>query len=196
VVQTAWPWKKDIDNEKRTPQVLVKMKSGIAHRDFRVKGAEKELRELGLKDGDTVLDFESGTGIYTIAAAKAVGGKGTVHAVDVHPAALEMLERKSRALGLTNVDTIYSDLDTGLNDSTVDFVIFYDVLKGKKRVSGLLLEACRVIKPKGFLLIKQPGMKEDRINEMVLKDGFFSFSGKQGGVLRYAKILGCFREVS
>jgi ubiquinone/menaquinone biosynthesis C-methylase UbiE len=192
----AWPWKNDIDNEKRTPHVLVRVKGGLVHRGFRVRNAEKELRELGLREGCSVLDFESGAGVYTIAAARVVGVKGMVHAVDIHPTSLAMIEKKSKSLGLSNVDTIYSDLETGIDASSVDFVIFYNVLSGKKRVKGLLSEACRVVKPTGMLLVKQPGMKEDKVNERVLKDGFFSFAGRQGMVLRYSKIMGAFREVS
>jgi ubiquinone/menaquinone biosynthesis C-methylase UbiE len=196
VVATAWPWKEDIDKEKRAPHILVRMKGGLAHRGFRVKGAEKELRELGVSGGSRVLDFESGTGVYTIAAARIVGEKGIVHAVDLHPASLEIVEKKAKALGLGNVDAIYSDMETGIDASSVDFILLFGVLSGKKRVSGLLCEAHRVVKPAGLLLVKQPGMKDDKVNEMMLKDGFFSFAGRKGAVLTYRKINGSFREVS
>lgn len=196
MVATAWPWKDDIDREKRAPHILVKMKGGLAHMGFRVKGAESELRELGVSEGSSVLDFGCGAGLYTIAAARIVGKGGIVHAVDPHPASLEIVEGKAKSLGLGNVDAIYSDLETGIDASSLDFILLFGVLSGKKRVSGLLSEAHRVVKSAGLLLVKQPGMKDDKVNEMMLKDGFFSFAGRRGMTLTYRKINGSFKEVS
>lgn len=192
----AWPWKDDIDKEKRTPGIIVKMSGHITHRGFRAKGAEKELRELGVRAGCSVMDFQCGAGVYAIAAARIAGAGGTVHAVGLHPASLEMLEKKAKSAGLHNVDTIYSDLDTGIAASSVDFVILHGIIDGKKRVSGLLSEAHRVIKADGLLLLVHPGKDDGRINDMLLKDGFFCFAGRQGRVMKYRKIVGSFKEVS
>ncbi len=196
VVLTAWPWQKDIDNEKRTPNVIVKMKGKVTHRSFRTKSAESDLRSLGLKEDNVILDFGCGTGIYTIAAARVVGEKGTVHAVDLHPEILSMIEKRAASLGLKNIDTIYSDLETGVDEESVDAVLFYDVLKGKKMVRDLLSEAYRVVKEDGSLFVRQPGIKEDRVKDMVIKDGLFSYMGKHGKTLKFRKIEGEFHEVS
>lgn len=192
----AWPWKKDIDNEKRAPRILMKMKHKVSHRGFRTQRAEDDLKSLGVKNGMTVVDFGCGTGIYTVAAAKIVGEKGTVHAVDLHPTLLEMIEKKGKEMGLSNIDTIYSDLETGVDENSVDVVIFYDVLKNIKRVRELLDEANRIVKNDGTLVVRQSRMKEDRIKEMVLKDGFFIYTGKKGKTLKFRRIKGAFHEIS
>lgn len=191
----AWLWQRDIDNEKRTPGVIVKFRGKVGHRDFRTAGAEADLRSLGLGTGGVVLDFGCGTGVYTIAAARVVGPSGRVHAVDLHPTALEMIERRASSLGLHNVDTIYSDLETGVDDESVDAVLFYDVLRRAKRRRELLSEAYRVVKEDGLLLIRQTRMREDRIHDVVLKDGLFCYLGKHGKTMKYRKIEGTFHEI-
>ena len=46
------------------------------------KYSEKLLREVGIKKGQTVLDFGCGKGNYTIPVAKIVGQDGFVYALD------------------------------------------------------------------------------------------------------------------
>ncbi len=186
----------DIDNERRSPRVFVKMKSRVTHNRLRVSGAMKELKSFGLDEGMTVVDFGCGSGIYTIAAAKVVGNSGTVHAVDLHPTLLEMAEKRALGMGLTNIDTIYSDLETGVDEDSVDIVIFYNVLTSTRSVRELLFEANRIIKEDGTLLIRQSGMTQDKIKVMVLKDGFFSYLGKRGKTMKFKKIIGAFHEIS
>jgi 23S rRNA U2552 (ribose-2'-O)-methylase RlmE/FtsJ len=53
-------------------------------RDF-FRPPERILREAGIRDGLTVLDFGCGPGGFSQAAAKLVGPEGRVYAVDNHP---------------------------------------------------------------------------------------------------------------
>ena len=43
---------------------------------------EEEIRKLGLKEGQKILDYGCGIGSYTFPAAKLVGEKGRVYALD------------------------------------------------------------------------------------------------------------------
>ncbi len=192
----AWLWQRNIDDEKRAPHFLMKIKHRVSHRKFRTKRAEDDLKSLGVEKGMTVVDFGCGTGVYTIAAARIVGNKGTVHAVDLHPTLLELAEKKALEMGLTNIDTIYSDLETGVDDGSADVVLFYNVLKNVKRVRELLTEANRIVKEKGILLVRQTDTREDRVKDMVLKDGLFSFLGSHGNTLKFRRIKGSFHEIS
>ena len=52
------------------------------------------LKKVGLKSGQTVLDFGCSVGHYTIPAAKVVGNTGIVYTVDKEQQALDELQQK------------------------------------------------------------------------------------------------------
>ena len=191
----AWLRQRDIDDEKRTPHVIVRLRGRFSHLGVSPAKAESELKKLGVKTGWKILDFGCGSGVYTMAAARLAGRKGMVHAVDLHPANLEMIEKKAKELGLGNIDTVYSDLHTGIDDESMDAALICNELKRRKNVKELLEEVHRVIKPSGVLLVWESGMKRDMTRERVLKDGLFQYKGSEGKVLKFRKIKGAFHEI-
>ena len=90
----------------------------------------KFLRKVGLRAGQTVLDFGCRVGRYTIPAAKVVGSEGIIYAVDKEPQALNELEQKAVHVNLKNIRTINSSgrIEIDLENDSVDVVLFYDVL--------------------------------------------------------------------
>jgi ubiquinone/menaquinone biosynthesis C-methylase UbiE len=191
----AWLWQRDIDDEKRTPGLIFRIKSALAPKSISLGRAERILSEIGLKPGQTVLDFGCGPGQFTIAAARLVGDKGYVHALDVHPTALEMVGGMASERGLSNVETIYSDLDTGLDEASVDAVLLFDAVRKRKDVSLVLREIHRILKPQGSLHVRGSGMKPGRIEDLMVKDGHFRLRGSSGSILSFEKVEGSFREV-
>jgi ubiquinone/menaquinone biosynthesis C-methylase UbiE len=73
-----------------------------SHADFRDIQAESNrvLDTLGLKAGETIIDFGTGTGTFAIEAAKRAL---RVHAVDVSPAMLARAKEKAAREGITNI---------------------------------------------------------------------------------------------
>ena len=61
------------------------------------------IRRAGLKPGMRVLDAGCGPGRVTIPAAKLVGSKGEVVALDIQPAMLDMARQRAKSAGLENV---------------------------------------------------------------------------------------------
>jgi len=167
----------------------------ITHRGVRVKRAEELLRNLGVREGHSVLDVDCGTAVHTMAAARIVGERGTVHAVDIHPATIEMTEKRARKMGLKNVETIYSDLETGLEDGSMDTVLMFNCLKGRRNRSEIMKEMHRVVKTDGVVFVRESGMGDDKVNELMLKDGYFNLRGKILNTLKYQKIEGGFHEI-
>lgn len=58
---------------------------------------------LELAPGAVACDLGAGPGYFALRMAQAVGPEGRVHAVDVDPRMLEILERRAREAGLANV---------------------------------------------------------------------------------------------
>jgi len=118
------------------------------------KNAYQVLSELGVRAGQTVLDFGCGTGTYTIPAAELVGDQGQVYALDVNRKALDKLMKKAQQKGLTNIVRIDSSgKEIELNDKTVDIILLIDVLQNIEDKTTLFKEICRVLAPGGTLAV-------------------------------------------
>ena len=115
------------------------------------------VEQLGLQSGMKVADLGSGSGFYALAAARAVGDKGKVYAVEVQKDLLEKLKKEATHQGLHNIEVIWGDIErqggTKLRDQAVDAVIAANVLfqvENKKEFAG---EIKRILKPKGRLML-------------------------------------------
>lgn len=56
------------------------------------------LRKIGLKAGQTILDFGARNGHYSIPAAQAVGSSGVVYALDKNEHELKKLNQKAKCI--------------------------------------------------------------------------------------------------
>jgi precorrin-6B methylase 2 len=61
------------------------------------------LEDVGIKAGQVVLDFGCGSGTYTVPAARIVGDKGKVYALDKDSEVLNELMQKAQSARLNNV---------------------------------------------------------------------------------------------
>ena len=118
------------------------------------------LQQIGIRRGQTVLDFGCGYGAYTIPVAEIVGKHGRVYALDKDKEALDALMQRGESAGLKNIDRMETlgELEIGLTDEAVDVVLLFDVFHSfsfpktddRRR---LLIEIRRVMKPSAFLAI-------------------------------------------
>jgi ubiquinone/menaquinone biosynthesis C-methylase UbiE len=112
---------------------------------------EAVLRDLRV--GMVFMDVGCGDGFFSILAAKKVGEKGEVYAVDSDASAIERLNRKAQAEGLKNIVS-----KIGLAEETVfcsgcaDFVFFSMVLHDFVDPAKVLRNAKEMIKPSGRLV--------------------------------------------
>ena len=116
-----------------------------------------------IKPGAHVLDYGCGPGNYTIAAAKLVGPSGKVYAVDIHPLAISEVQNKADIKGLRNVQTILTDCNTKLPDSSVDAVLLFYVLHDFKNPDVIIKELNRVLKPMGVLLVIDHKLENEKV---------------------------------
>lgn len=67
---------------------------------------EETLVKAGIKPGDIFLDIGCGTGYFALPAARLVGPKGLVYALDVSGVMLAELRSKTASLGVFNLHTL------------------------------------------------------------------------------------------
>ena len=149
--------------------------------------ARKQLLKSGVKEGQTILDFGCGPGFYAIPAAEIVGTKGKVYALDIHPLAVQSVQRKAEKKGLTNITTILSPRDTGLPDKSIDVAVIYDAIHMIKDREPLIRELHRVTKPKGILSITAEHIKAEDVIKIAEKDGLFSLKERQRNLLNFER---------
>ncbi|MFA5001170.1 MAG: class I SAM-dependent methyltransferase [Candidatus Paceibacterota bacterium] len=116
------------------------------------------LRQLKLTSGMTVVDFGAGSGAYTLPVAGLVAPAGKVYAVEIQKDLLETIKKTAETDRLGEVvKPIWGDVEqqggVGLADNLADAIIISNVLFQAKSMYTLALEAKRILKPGGKILI-------------------------------------------
>jgi ubiquinone/menaquinone biosynthesis C-methylase UbiE len=120
--------------------------------------AKKVLEIAGLSEGARVADLGCGArGYFSLQAAKLVGTKGVVYAVDILKSALNGVESNARLHGLSNIRTLWSDLEkfgaTKLPENYLDFALLINILFQTVDDETVIKEAVRLLKRGGKLLV-------------------------------------------
>ncbi len=123
--------------------------------DFFGNHSNKKFKTLGLKEGQTVVDYGCGPARYIKNASECVGDKGKVLAVDVHPLAIENVQHKIKNYNLQNVEAVLANgYSTSIDSNTADMVYALDMFHMVEKPSLLLQELHRIVKPDGVILIE------------------------------------------
>ena len=153
------------------------MALGYKFRDFLLPRVYV-LKEAGIRPGFHVLDYGCGPGSYIAPLANLVGESGKIYALDIHPLAIQMVQKIVLKKGLGNVETIHSDCATGLEKNLIDVVLLYDTYHNLSDSESVLTELHRVLKPEGLLSFSDHHMKEDEILSRITETGLFRLSEK------------------
>lgn len=136
--------------------------------------ADRTFRQLGVKKGQTVVDYGCGPARYIRHVSLAVGEKGRVYAVDIHPIAVEKVNKKVRQLGLDNVTAVQAaGYDSGIPDHTADLVFALDMFHMIKKSAPFLRELHRICKPSGQVIIEDGHQSRKETLEKITKSGYW-----------------------
>jgi ubiquinone/menaquinone biosynthesis C-methylase UbiE len=106
-----------------------------------------------LRFGMVFVDVGCGDGFFSILAAKKVGDKGRVYAVDIDSNAIAKLKNKAEAEGLPNIVTVVGRAeDTVFCDQCADFVLYSMNLHDFADPEKVLRNAKQMIKPDGQIV--------------------------------------------
>ncbi|MBP7831693.1 MAG: class I SAM-dependent methyltransferase [Candidatus Pacebacteria bacterium] len=118
----------------------------------------KNIEQLELTRNMVIADLGSGTGFYTIAAAKKIkGGDGRVYSVEVQRELLQHIQEMARKESLNNIDYIWGNIEkrggTKIHDKIIDCAIVSNVLFQVEDRQGFIAELKRILKPEGKVLL-------------------------------------------
>ena len=152
-----------------------------------VRNPYKLLNAAGLKKGQKVVEVGCGPGFFTIPAARVVGDKGHVYAVDIHPRAIARVKQKIEKEALKNLTPMCINAsNTGLPGRSVDLAFLFGLRYVAGGLENVISELQRILKPGGILSFeKTRGLEKGLIEEV--ERGGFTYTGKKGRIFLFTK---------
>ena len=124
---------------------------------------EQILQAAGLHSGMVFMDIGSADGFFAILAAKMVGEKGKVYALDINPTTIRTLQSNAQKAGLKNVQAIVGAAEEiVICRECADIIFFSMVLHDFQDPAKVLLNAKKMIKPEGLLVNLDWEKQEDK----------------------------------
>ncbi len=114
------------------------------------------LKQFGVYGAQDVADFGVGGGHIALTAARRLEG-GTLFAVDLEKEILSRLVAEAHLRGHKNIHPIWGDFSrpkgVPLKDESLDRIIIANTIHGIDDRNGMILEAKRLLRPDGKILL-------------------------------------------
>lgn len=114
---------------------------------------DQVIAALGLSPGAVVCDVGVGPGTFAIPMARAVGPQGRVHAIDVEPRMLELLERRAREAGVSNVRPLLSTDGEAAPPEPCELVLMVNAYHHFPDGAATLRRLARSLRPGGRIAV-------------------------------------------
>ena len=117
----------------------------------------QNVQAFGFNGAMKIADFGAGSGAYALVLASRLRDNGKIFAIDVQKELLAKLALEARRRHLTNIETIWGDVEkplgTKLRDAELDGVLISNLLFQTKAAYSVILEAKRILRPGGVAVI-------------------------------------------
>lgn len=120
--------------------------------------ADAIMRHARIGDGNIVADLGCGaTGYFVFMAARLVGKRGKVYAVDIQKTILETVARRVKVEQLSNIEIVWSNLEifnaTKIEPASLDVGLLINTLYQSRKRAEIMRESIRLIKKDGRLVV-------------------------------------------
>lgn len=151
----------------------------------------KTLQIADVQPAQKILEVGCGTGFFTIPAAKMIGEKGSLIAMDASSGYLKVVAKKVKKANLINVSIVQRDaLDTGLETASIDKVLLFDVIPFPLLpLDKLLPEIHRVLKTDATMAVWLfPPLVHSWVPKAILQSNLFDLINRQKSLYNYKRI--------
>jgi ubiquinone/menaquinone biosynthesis C-methylase UbiE len=147
------------------------------------------------RPGMTVVDVGCGSGLYTVAVAKAVQPDGVVYAVDIQEGMLEKLRKRMEHEGVENITPILADaegripLDDGIADAVFSVAVIPEIpnpVKAMEQIRRLMTDDGVFAEAE---LLLDPDYPLQRTVTKWAREAGFILDKKVGNVFRYVLVF-------
>lgn len=118
---------------------------------------EKITTHFHLREGDVIADLGAGSGQYMKPLSDAVGKSGKVYLCEIQKPLVESLGNRAQELRLSNVRTLWADLEhpdgVKVRDQELDAALLSNVLFQIEDKNAAISEIMRILRPGGKLFI-------------------------------------------
>ncbi|NIO03848.1 MAG: methyltransferase domain-containing protein [Proteobacteria bacterium] len=116
-----------------------------------------------VKEGMTVADIGCGMGYFSIGLAKIVKENGKVIAVDIQTKILEVLEKRARSAGVSDIvqTRLCKENEIGIPEP-IDFALTFWMVHEAPEIKPFLQQINDILKDSGLLLIAEPKLHVSR----------------------------------
>jgi ubiquinone/menaquinone biosynthesis C-methylase UbiE len=161
------------------------MESRLRYRFF---GPMKIIQGAEIRQGQKVLEVGCGTGFFTIPAARLIGDRGCLVAMDMLPISVETVDRKVQTSNLKNVRVVKGDaLNTQLEAESMDAIMIFGVIPAPMiPMDKLLIEMYRILKPGGTMAVWPP--IPGFLPKSILQSELFTYIRKRNGVHNFRRL--------
>lgn len=165
------------------------------------------LEQVELGAGMKLADLGCGAaGHFVLPAAKIVGPRGKVYAVDLLKSVLEAVKSRAKLEGVGNIELVWSNLEiygaTEIDPESLDAVLLVNTLFQIKKRDEVLREAVRLAKKGGKVVAIEWGLGEapmgpppelrlskDAVRELAKKNGLVEVKEFKAGPYHYGLIF-------
>ncbi len=182
VSPTATPAVKADDNINRPTSEPYKGDLSIFEGEDRAKNLQidRVMDILKITDGKTVADIGAGSGWFTVRAAKRVGDKGKVYAVEINPDAIKYINDRAKKENFSNITTILgTEDDPKLPENSVDAVMILKTYHEIAQPIKVLENVRKSLKKDGLVGIidrngngQDHGIKDETVIDELKRAGF------------------------
>lgn len=119
---------------------------------------EEIISRAQVQSGMTIADIGCGNqGYFILPLARLIGREGKAYAVDVQKTVLDGVRSKARLDGITNLETVWSNLEkvgsTQIPADSLDVALLINVLHQNADARSILRECARLLKKGGRLIV-------------------------------------------